>query len=81
VCRCALAQNADDTGAGQAAMDFQSITRQLASHQFGGPQLIECEFGVRVDVAPDCREFIEKRDVQRCHKTGLSTVGCKFIPE
>ena len=52
----ALAQHADQAGAGDAAMDFDAPFGQQCGDLFGGAVLLEAEFGMGVQVAADVDE-------------------------
>ncbi len=63
----AFAQAADHTGGGQPAMHLKTIGRQLASNDVGGARFIECQFGVRMDVAAYRHKVCDKGDVEDVH--------------
>ncbi len=73
--RGAGTHDADDAGAGDAAMHLDPVAFELARHQLGGPLLVEGEFRMRVDVAPESRQLGEERQVEQ----GYGRWHCRLL--
>ena len=64
-------QDADDAGAGDAAMHLEPVAFELASNDVGGPLLVESQFGVGVDIAAQSRQLGQERQVRKRNGRGM----------
>ena len=72
-CAAALAQNADNTGSGQPAMNFNPVSDQLPSHDVGGSRFLEGQLGVGVDIVTDGNEIGKEGNIKKFHGIDSAT--------